>query len=91
MDETLSGWWWLSFVDNGRPRGDRFLGVSIVPGAGLEGSVRSAWALDCNPGGEVKGAPIPCRLLPAAEWRERLLTKGEALELSAWMDGKRAD
>ena len=83
---TAETWWWLSFVDTMRPRGDRFLGVSIVQGADIVEAAKAAHAKDCNPGGEVQGAPIPEMLVPAAENRWRLLSKYEATTLAERMD-----
>lgn len=70
---------WLSFCDPHRPKGSRFLGVAIVPGAEVITAARVAWALGCNPGGEVEGRAIPPdkdRLI-AEHWRGRLLTRAE--------------
>jgi len=47
--------WWLSFADGTRPDGDQLLGIAIVEAADLGTAIKASWALDCNPGGEVKG------------------------------------
>jgi hypothetical protein len=46
-------WWWLSFVDPDRPKGERFLGVCVVEAPDLRSAIRAAWKAKCNPGGEV--------------------------------------
>jgi hypothetical protein len=47
-------WWWLSF--SGEPG---FLGVCIVQGNDIGEAVIRAHVLGINPGGEVRGFPIP--------------------------------
>lgn len=59
MAQPDDGWWWLSFVDPGRPEGDRFLGVAIVPGGNVIQASQFAWTLGINPGGQVAGFPLP--------------------------------
>ena len=74
---------WLSFTDQRRPTGDRFLGVCIVevnethvalamidlpqqaaPGAEwIKAAIQRAWALNCNPGGQVGAIEIQEREL----------------------------
>lgn len=51
-------YWWLSFCDAARPKGEQFLGACIVEGQSMGDAVRIAWAMDCNPGGEVRGMQI---------------------------------
>lgn len=46
------GLWWLSFVAT-REEGDRCVGVAIVAASDSISAVKVAWALGCNPGGEV--------------------------------------
>ncbi len=46
-------YYWLSFVDDTRPEGDRFVGGCIVVASSAAGAVMEARAQDCNPGGEV--------------------------------------
>lgn len=56
-------WWWLSFVDTSLPYreeddypgGPRFMGVCIVPAPNIVFAGQVAWALGCNPGGQVGG------------------------------------
>ena len=77
----MAKWWWLSFCDERRPRGDRFLGVCIVQGDELADAIQEAWRLGCNPGGEVLGFPIlRGEWQPKKKWRGRLLTRAQAEE-----------
>jgi hypothetical protein len=46
-------YYWLSFVDNDRPQGQRFLGGCLVEATSAQDAVLEAWAQQCNPGGEV--------------------------------------
>ena len=70
---------WLSFADPGRPEGTQFLGVAIIQGSTLAAAITRSHMLKVNPGGEIASmGPIDARYI-AAEWRDRLLTKDEAL------------
>lgn len=44
---------WLSFVDERREEGDRFLGVIITKTLGMTHAIRKTHELGINPGGEV--------------------------------------
>lgn len=78
--------WWLSFVDPDKappldqqvPGGPSFLGACIVPGAHWLEAVNNAWALGCNPGGEVVGLPTTA---PDSSWIGRLLTREDIDQL----------
>lgn len=50
---TGDTWWWLSFVDEERPEGDRFLGVLLIDAPSDTAAVMRAHMLGLNPGGEV--------------------------------------
>ncbi len=71
--------WWLSFCDPERPKGEQFLGVAIVEATDIVSAAQVAYALGCNPGGEIRGFPISEKHWAATgpEWRGRLLTKEE--------------
>lgn len=58
MAQPCDGWWWLSFVDPDRPKGKRSLGICIVPGGNIVQAGQMAWAVGCNPGGQVAGWDI---------------------------------
>ena len=76
-----TSFWWLSFADPERPKGEQFLGAAIVPGYNMGSAVLAAHMLGCNPGGEVQGFPI----LPDADipdgFRDRLLSREDIDEL----------
>lgn len=81
--------WWLSFVDPdqsappGRqvPGGGGFLGVAVCEGDTLADAITRSHLLGVNPGGQVAArGPIPAQMI-APEWRDRLLTKDEALSI----------
>lgn len=82
MEEAAESpsWWWLSFCDPARPKGEQFLGVAIVRAGGVVSAAAEAGRLGINPGGEVAGADLPME--PDEAWRlawcERLLTREEA-------------
>ena len=54
--------WWLSFCDPRRPRGKKFVGACIVEGRNIAEAARTAWAMGCNPGGEIMGYELPHRV-----------------------------
>ena len=60
--------------------GGPFLGVCCVY-ATLRTAAREAWRRGCNPGGQVLMFPMVAA--PPREYRNRLLTRDEALQLDA--------
>lgn len=77
--------WWLSFVDpdkappieQQRPGGPSWLGASIVRAPDFMSAVQIAHALGCNPGGELKGFPVPPGVLIPEEYMGRLLNHAD--------------
>lgn len=55
----LMAYWYLSFCDAERPKGQRFLGACIVTANSMGEAIKEAWLQQCNPGGEVMGHEIP--------------------------------
>lgn len=80
------GWWWLSFVDNERESGDRFLGASIVRANGAITATQMAYDKGCNPGGEVLVVQLP-ELDGMLVWANRLLTRSQCKEFDQWSTG----
>jgi hypothetical protein len=71
-------WWWLSFADSAKPRGQQFLGVAIVPGKDLFHALDVARLFGLNPGGEVIAVR---RGSPPEEAKYHLLTEEEVKRL----------
>jgi hypothetical protein len=69
--------WWLSFIDEDRPVGDKFLGVCVVRANDMLAAVQKAWDLGINPGGEVAMAKI-AKIPP--DCINRLMQKNEIIE-----------
>ncbi len=72
--------WWLSFVDDGRN-----LGIAIVEAADSAAAIKTAWALGCNPGGEVFTMEIDDAVLARLSFAlpvERLVETTEAVALA---------
>jgi len=65
------GLWWLSFADALRG----FLGVAIVEAHGFIGAIVETLKMDLNPGGEVKGCPLPQDFQVPEEAKNRLLSE----------------
>jgi hypothetical protein len=91
LQEMIKGdfrWWWLSFADGNRPKGQQFLGACMVQGWGMLTAVAEAHARRINPGGEVAGAPLPEGAPdPLPEWTNRLLTKAECEAYDRFVSG----
>lgn len=73
--------WWLSFADPARPKGQQFLGVSVVRAESFTQAVFQARSLGINPGGQVQGFEVESGTIPEGDI-ERLLSRDEALILS---------
>ena len=72
--------YWLSFVDNDRPVGQRFLGATIMEASSGEAAIEKAWLLGINPGGEVAFAPFDEGAeLPDQSWVNRLVGADELM------------
>lgn len=80
MAQPITGWWWLSFADPDRPKGEHFLGLCIVPGGNPVQAGQIAWALGCNPGGQVAAYQLDST--PRPEFVGRLFLDPEAAALS---------
>jgi hypothetical protein len=78
MDEL---WFYLSFADAKRPKGEQFLGGLYVRAFTLEGAITRSHVLGLNPGGEVRIiGPLTSESMDeyvSPEDRERLLTREE--------------
>jgi hypothetical protein len=56
----MTPWWWLSFADGEKPKGEQFLGGCLVQADDFLGAVAEATRIGINPGGECRGlGPIP--------------------------------
>jgi hypothetical protein len=77
-------WYWLSFADASRPKGEQFLGAAIVgPSLSFIEAIRLAHTLSCNPGGEVQGQVFrggQIDLIPVS-MRGALLTRDDCAEV----------
>lgn len=73
-------WHYLSFAD------EKFNGAVILQCHGVTDGVMQTHALGINPGGQVMAVPMPDEVLPAEQYRNRLLTKEDILEI--WPDAK---
>lgn len=82
-DDSEMTWWWLSFCDGDRPKGEQNLGVCLVPANNLVAAGMAAHMLKCNPGGEVAGVALPAGWIPRPEYQARLFAGDEAQRLAA--------
>ena len=74
------GWWWLSFVDERRPEGKRFVGVAIVQGYGVASATMNADRPWINPGGATQAFELTGDAIPPETLRNRLLSTAELIE-----------
>lgn len=79
--------YWLSFADPDLPAGAQFLGALIVEADSFIEAVQTSHRIGQNPGGEVKGVPVPPgRAIPEA-FVGRLLSKDDVCELDRLIGG----
>lgn len=74
-------YFWLSFCNPKKPKGTQFLGACIVEAISFIQAVKVAHIIGCNPGGEVKGVPIPNNLKIPSKWINTLLKYEECQQL----------
>jgi hypothetical protein len=67
-----TSFWYLSYASP-----TAFLGGVIVRAFGFVHACQRARDLNINPGGEIRGVPIPTSKNPAAEYIDKLLSKAE--------------
>ncbi len=84
-NETCRRWWWISFATT-----SAFLGAAIVRAADARGALLTAHRLKINPGGSADVGALPADLVPDTAWRNRLLSRGEALELKGMLEARAA-
>lgn len=70
------GWWWLSFCEVDRPKGEQFVGCAIVFADSPELAPLRAHHLGINPGGEV--AMVKLYKYVPRRFRNRFLEPAEA-------------
>jgi len=71
----MKTWWYLSFAD------EAFNGACIVEADGMVEAVKEAHRLRINPGGQVRGNPIPEDAVYDPAYRNRLLNKDDLQEM----------
>lgn len=76
-------WWWLSFADQTRPKGNQFLGVVIIEAITLDQAITQSHLRGLNPGGEILSFQIPYDRIPDEQFRNRLLSREEATMLAS--------
>ncbi len=75
-------WWWLSFADGAKPKGQQFLGVVMVYAESIEQALLLTHVLAVNPGGEVEGWPLPeSEPAPPPWFQNRLLSHDDVVRL----------
>lgn len=78
--------WYLSFADPRKPKGQQWLGAVIVEAPNFIRAVDRAHLLGINPGGEVKGWVLSCAEFDP-RFVDRLLDMDGIKALSAWYGG----
>ncbi len=80
--------YWLSFCDESKAAGEKFLGVCIVEAPDTIAAVKLAHEKHCNPGGEVMAVGIeitPAELERAKPFMYRVLDRDECFAFDATM------
>lgn len=83
-------WMYLSFAEDRPPKGRGFLGGIYLQARGITHALCLLHLRGINPGGEVIGVDQPpdsLHLLPAPEYRNRILNKQEMIEAHADQGG----
>jgi len=80
-------WYYLSFADASRPKGEQFLGGLVIEAANAEDAPMLAWLIGENPGGEVLIVEI--EHVPPERYRGRLLGKEQLREIGGEMGDPR--
>jgi hypothetical protein len=70
-------WWWLSFVDDSRPVGDRFVGACWLQGPSIQTVLTQSHLLGINPGGSVQFVQCPEDFQVPERWSYRLLNRAQ--------------
>jgi hypothetical protein len=83
-------WYWLTFTDPDRAPGDRLTGAALVEADDLGDALSRARHLGIDVSGDYASAVVPDHLVPGESYCSRLLSKVEAIEVSAVIDRLRA-
>jgi hypothetical protein len=82
--KTTTSYWWMSFCNADKPKGERFLGGLIIKADSDLEAIKRSHFLELNPGGEVLFYKIPEQYherIPM-DWIEtRLISKKECEDL----------
>jgi hypothetical protein len=79
--------WYLSFVDEDRPVGKRWMGGCYVLASNMQEAVSEAWRCGCNPGGQVGAFQLNLDRTCRPEYMNRLLNKTEVDEACILKNG----
>lgn len=73
--------WWLSFADSERPKGQQFLGAAVVEAPSHLDAVLKSHRLSINPGGEVECSNIPAdKMAEFAPYVDRFIPPDVVIE-----------
>jgi hypothetical protein len=70
----VTSYWYLSYAD------ESFRGGVVVRAFGFVHACQRARDLNINPGGEIRGFPVPTPLNPPAKYVDKLLSREELEE-----------
>jgi hypothetical protein len=77
-------WWWMSFCDAARPKGERFLGGLLIEANDEFDLIARSHMLSLNPGGEIQFFRVPKeyeeRIEPSMTYRLLSRAECEAIE-----------
>jgi hypothetical protein len=84
---------YLSFCDVERPKGQQFIGATVVEAEDEEGAIERATALGINPGGEAAIVRLTCERLPEdrANYLDRLVPREEVMADGEYVEAAAGD
>jgi hypothetical protein len=83
-------WFYLSFADGDRPKGQQWLGACHVEADNFVAAVTRSWEARCNPGGEVRGLELPVGVAPPEAFCDRLMSRADLEEFDRAIGGRGA-
>jgi hypothetical protein len=91
MSAKLHRLYWLSFCEDKKPEGEKFLGACMIVATDTIEAVKLAHEKKINPGGQVMSVNIPVtdeEIAHAEPYLNRLLTAEECIAFDAHMGGE---
>lgn len=76
--------YWISFIDEEKPKGQAFIGVAIVRAPSIDDAIKESHRLGVNPGGQAMVIRVPELY---AGYTNRLMSKEEIAKMEIVVRG----